>query len=102
MAKVTRKKPVDEIAMPVEEDLSDQLVDLAHGFTDEITLSEPSEELPAGHDSETSAWTCPRCRSQAVFVQSSRGWEDDLKVRYLRCRSCRFSFKDVQTSNGKG
>lgn len=108
MAKVRRRKPVNEVGMPVEDSLSEHLeeslagevVDLAQAFINEITA--PGEDLdePPGSGAEPQRLPCPRCRSRNTIVETSRPWDNGMKVRYMRCRACRMSFKNILATNG--
>lgn len=89
MPKIRRRKAVDEV-MPA------QVVELEHGSADEVFLPHESVHEPNGNMKVI----CPRCRSLNTFVQTTRPSEHGFQLRYMRCRSCRMSFKDVRSSNG--
>lgn len=97
MVKVRKSKPVDEMSIVEEEGFADQLVDLARGFINEITMPEDDLHEPPGSEVESQACSCPRCKSMKTVVETSRPWEQGMKVRYMRCRACRMAFKDVQS-----
>lgn len=109
MVKVRKTKPVVEVEMPVEDNLSeylgdspaDQLVDLAQAFIDEITARDGVIDEPPGSTIKEQGCSCPRCRSTNVIVETSRPWDEGMKVRYMRCRACRMSFKNILATNGR-
>lgn len=92
MVKIRRRKIVDE-AMPV------QVVDIEHDFVEEVLL--PQESVHDERSNGAMKVSCPRCRSLNTFVQTTRPSEHGVQLRYMRCRACRMSFKDVR-SNGDG
>lgn len=91
MPKIRRKISVDEV-VPA------QMVEIERGLVDEILL--PQESVHDERSNGTMKVSCPRCRSLNTFVQTTRPSEHGFQLRYMRCRACRMSFKDVRSSNG--
>lgn len=93
MPKIRRRKAIDEV-VPA------QVVELEQEVVDEVIYSQESVYVVQTHGAMKVS--CPRCGSINTFVQTTRPSEHGFQLRYMRCRSCRMSFKDVRSNNGSG
>jgi hypothetical protein len=82
----------------VEDDqasLQDDIGEVSEQTTKELTPPTSGSNVEIANPA-TNAFQCPRCRSSNTVIETTRPWQDGLRVRYHRCRGCRMPFKSVE------